>query len=118
MQQDVWSSREGVVPLADDMVGFTVEGRDGESIGKVEHVSYAGTCIIVSTGRILGHKYVVPASWVERVDPGDKAIFVDLTKDEVESSPEYDSGVGFDDDCEATVGDHYRELASRRTAAH
>jgi hypothetical protein len=114
MDQDVWTSREGVASLADEMVGFTVEGRDG-SIGKVDHVSFGGTCVVVSTGRILGHKYVIPASAVEQIDLDTETVVVDLTKDDVESSPEYDEAIGLDDDCEARVGDHYRDLAARRT---
>ncbi len=116
MDQDVWTSREGVATLGDEMVGFTVEGPDG-SIGKVDHVSFGGTCIVVSTGRILGHKYVIPASWIEQIDLDTETIVVELTKDEVESSPEYDDAIGLDEDCEARVGDHYRNLAARRTAA-
>ena len=116
MDQDVWTSREGVASLADVMVGFTVEGRDG-SIGKVDHVSFGGTCLVVSTGRILGHKYVIPASTVEQIDVDTETIVVALTKDEIESSPEYDDAIGLDDDCEAKVADHYRDLAARRTAS-
>lgn len=116
MDQDVWTSREGVATLGDEMVGFTVEGRDG-SIGKVDHVSFGGRCFVVSTGRILGHKYVIPASSVAQIDLDTETVVVDLTKDEVESSPEYDESTGLDDDCEARVGSHYRDLATRRTAA-
>ncbi len=116
MDQDVWTSREGLTTLGDEMVGFTVEGRDG-SIGKVDHVSFGGTCVVVSTGRILGHKYVIPVSTVAQIDLDTETIVVDLTKNEVESSPEYDDDIGLDDDCEARVGAHYRDLATRRTAA-
>jgi hypothetical protein len=116
MQQDVWTSREGVVPLTDEMVGFEVEGRDG-SLGKVDHVSYTGSCVIVSTGRILGKKFAIPASTVERVDVDSKTLVVGLTEDELHSSPEYDDKIGFDDDCETRVGAYYTDLAGRRTAS-
>ncbi len=116
MDENVWASREGVASLADEMVGYKVEGRDG-SIGKIDHVSYGGTCLIVSTGRILGREYVIPASRVEAIDLDTETIVVDLTKDEVEGSPEYDSSAGFDDDCEATVGEYYTGLASRRSVS-
>jgi hypothetical protein len=116
MDKDIWASREGVASLADEMVGFKVEGRDG-SIGKIDHVSYGGTCLILSTGRILGHKYVIPASRIEEVDLDTETIVVDLTKDDVEGSPEYDSSVGFDDDCETSVGDYYRDLATSRSVS-
>jgi hypothetical protein len=112
MQQDVWTSREGIVPLSDEMKGFEVEGRDG-SLGKVDHVSYTGSCVIVKAGRILGKKHVIPASTVERIDLDEKTIVVDVTQDEIESSPEYDDTVGFDDDCEKRVGAYYTDLPRR-----
>jgi hypothetical protein len=112
MQPDLWTARSGVSPLSDELVGLTVEGRDG-TIGKVDHVSYEGTCVIVSTGRLLGKKYVIPAWAVERIDP-DGEVVVDLTKDEVEGSPEYDDHAGFDEDCESRVGAYYEDLMATR----
>jgi hypothetical protein len=116
VQQDVWTPREGTVPLSDEMKGFDIEGPDGK-MGKVDHVSYTGSCVIVTTGRILGKKYVVPASSVERVDLEEKTIVVDLNQDEIDSSPEYDDKLGFDDDCEKRVGAYYTDLRSSRTTA-
>ena len=116
MQQDVWTAREGTVPLSDDVKDFDVEGRDGK-IGKVDHVSFTGSCVIVSTGRIMGKKYVIPASSVERVDSEEKTIVVDLVQDEIEKSPEYDDTLGFDEDCEKRVGAYYTDLLASRTAS-
>ena len=113
MDVDVWTTREGVAKLGDELVGFAVEGRDG-SIGKVDHVNYAGTCVIVSTGRLRAKKYVVPAWTVERVDADGKTVTVDLTKDEVDGSPEYDDHAGFDDACESSVEAYYEDLVSSR----
>ncbi|MDQ3994929.1 MAG: PRC-barrel domain containing protein [Actinomycetota bacterium] len=115
MQTDVWTLREGVPTLTDEMVGFEVEGRDG-TIGKVDHVSFAGTCVIISTSRFFGRKHVVPAGSVERIDPDDKKIFVDLATEDVENSPDYDDKLGFDDDCEASVGDYYETVRGKQTA--
>jgi hypothetical protein len=115
MEQDVWTSREGVGALSDEVKGYDVEGRDG-SVGKVDHVSYTGSCVIVSTGRILGKKFVIPASTIERVDHDSKTILVDLTQEEIEGSPEYDDQIGFDEDCERRVGAYYREVPTRRTS--
>lgn len=114
MQTDVWTAREGVATLTDEMVGFEVEGRDG-TIGKVDHVSFAGTCVIVSTSRFFGRKHVVPAGSVERVDPENGKIVVDLATEDVENSPEYDDTVGFDDDCESMSGEYYRSLLGKQT---
>jgi hypothetical protein len=113
MEPDVWTVRSGVSPLSDEVVGFEVVGRDGR-IAKVDHVSYGGTCVVVSTGRLLGKKYVVPAWAVERTDHEARTVSVDLTKDDVERSPEYDDHLGFDDECEARVGAYYEDLVSSR----
>ena len=114
MQQvDVWTTRAGVTPLSDEMVGWRVQGTD-EEIGKVDHVSFGGTCVIVSTGRFRGKKYVVPAWSIERMDPASETIVVELTKADVEGSPEYDDHMGFDDACESTTGAYYEDLVSSR----
>ena len=115
MQTDVWTAREGVPMLTDEVVGFEVEGRDG-TIGKVDHVSFAGTCVIVSTGRFFGRKHVIPAGAVEQIDTENKKIVVDLASEDVESSPEYNETLGFDDDCEASVGDYYGTLRGKDRA--
>ena len=108
MQPDLWTSREDVM-LGDDLVGYDVRGSDGR-IGKVDRVTYAKTCVVVSTSRLFGKRYVIPASSVERIDPDSQAIFVDLSKGEVENSPQYDDRLGFDDDCEAKTEGYYAEL--------
>ncbi len=114
MQTDVWTARAGVEKLTDEMVGFEVEGRNG-TIGKVEHVSFAGTCIIVSTSRFFGRKHVIPAGSVERVDTENRKIVVDLATEDVENSPEYDDTQGFDDDCEERSGEYYGSLRGKQT---
>ncbi len=111
MQFDLWSARSGVT-LSDELEGVKVEGRDG-AIGKVDHVNYEGTCLIVTTGRLLGKKHAIPAWAVERVDP-DGSVAVDLTKAEVEGSPAYDDVVGFDDACETRVGEYYEDVMTTR----
>ena len=112
MPSELWTARSGVQPLSDELTGLKVDGRDG-TIGKVQHVNYEGTCLIVSTGRLLGKSHVIPVWAVERIESGDRVI-VDLTKAEVEASPEYDSRAGFDDDCEARVGTYYEDLMALR----
>ncbi len=114
MQAGVWTSRDGVA-LGDELVGYDVEGRDGE-IGKVDHVAYEKTFVIVSTSRLFGKKYVMPASFVERVDMDSETIFVDLSKEEVENSPAHDDDVA-DDDWEAATGAYYAEVLANRAPA-
>ena len=114
MQADVWTSREGVT-LGDELVGYGIEGRDGK-IGKVDHVTYEKTCVVVSTSRLFGKQYLIPANSVERVDTEGQTIFVDLSKEEVENSPEYDDHLGFDEDCEAKTGTYYAGVLAKRTS--
>ncbi len=113
MQADVWRLRADVTPLDDEMIGYDVEGSDGK-IGQVEHVSFERTCVVVSTSRLFGKKFVIPASTVERVDEESRTIFVDLSKDEVENSPQYDESIGFDDACEETTSAYYADVLARR----
>jgi hypothetical protein len=115
MQGELWTPRQGVA-LGDELVGYDVEGRDGK-VGKVDHVAYEKTCVIVSTSRLFGGKqYVIPASSVQRIDAEGQAIFVDLSKEEVENSPEYDDQLGFDEDCEAKTGAYYADVLARRAS--
>ena len=112
MHADVWRPRDGVARLADEMAGYDVETRD-EAIGTVDRVSYSGTCLFVSAGRIKKHRYVIPAGAVEQIDPNDKRILVAVTKEAVEMSPRYDYHRGFDDEFERKTGANYSDLLRR-----
>jgi hypothetical protein len=114
MEPDLWTSRQGIT-LDDELGGYDVQGRDGK-IGKVDHVTYERACVVVSTSRLFAKQYVIPASSVERVDPDGQAIFVDLSKEEVENSPEYDDHLGFDEDCEAKTGAYYADVLTKRAS--
>ena len=116
MHADVWTSREGVDLLGDEIVGFDVEAREG-TLGKVDHVTYEKTCVVITTSRLFGKRYVVPASSVEQVDLDTQTVLVDLSKEEVENSPEYDAKLGFNDDCESQTGAYYADVLSKRASA-
>lgn len=54
--------------MADEIVGFGVDSRDGE-VGRVSHVTCERDYMIVDTGpRIFGRRVVVPTSLIEHVD--------------------------------------------------
>jgi hypothetical protein len=66
-----------------DVTGFDVEATDGH-IGKIDEASYdeAASCLVVDTGFwIFGKKRMIPARAVQRVDPEQKKVFVNMTKD-------------------------------------
>jgi hypothetical protein len=110
---DIWTFQMEVEPSpADhDLDGFSVEARDGK-IGKVDEATHeaGGSFLIVDTGPwIFGKKVMLPAGVVERIDPESKAVFVDLTKDEIKNAPEYDEKTGRKDkDYLRRLGDYYR----------
>ena len=112
MAIEVWSYREEVTDL--DLSDFEVEAVDGE-IGKVDQATYdAGTsAIIVDTGPwILGRKVMLPAGTIERIDPEERTIYVDRTKEEIKAAPEYDPSGYADQEYRLSLGGYYTGLYS------
>jgi hypothetical protein len=75
-----------------DLGGFSVEATDG-SIGKVDEATHeiGSGFVIVDTGPwIFGRKVMLPAGAIHRVDEQDRRIWVNLTKDDIQSAPEFD----------------------------
>ena len=90
---DIWDFRSTSGHVSGtDLVGFHVDATDGH-IGKVDRLSEeAGSqYLVVDTGPwIFGKHVLLPAGTIVRVDEDDKKVYVDRTKDEIKSSPEYD----------------------------
>ena len=77
---------------AAELVGFSVEARDG-GIGKVDEATddVGASSIVVDTGPwIFGKKVVLPAGTIDRIDLEDHRVYVALTKDQIKDSPEFD----------------------------
>ncbi|MEW1615179.1 MULTISPECIES: PRC-barrel domain-containing protein [unclassified Streptomyces] len=75
-----------------DLAGYAVEATDG-SIGKVDkHSDEPGSAyLLVDTGTwIFGKDVLIPAGTVRQIDTQDRKVYVDLTKDQVKDSPEFD----------------------------
>jgi len=112
MAIDVWTYREtlGVdANKANIVSGYSVEALDG-SIGKVDEATFdAGSAfIVVDTGPwIFGKKVMLPAGVVKSVDHDDETIFVNRTKDEIKSAPEFDDSLAQDDDYRGRLGTYY-----------
>ena len=73
-----------------ELVGYDVEALDGE-IGQVaEAAREIGTrYLVVDVGPwIFGKKVMLPAGLVERVDIGDKRVYVARPKDVIKKAPE------------------------------
>jgi hypothetical protein len=93
MPADVWKYRESMAFAAAsvDVSGFEVVGPEG-SIGTVDKASndVRVNYIVVDTGEWLsGRKVILPAVTVERIDASARKVFIDRTKDEIRSAPEF-----------------------------
>lgn len=112
---EIWTFQVDVEPsLADvDLADFSVEATDGK-IGKVDEDTReaGGSFLIVDTGPwILGKKVILPAGVVERIDPESKTVFVNLTRDEIKSAPEFDDQTGHrDEGFRRRLGEYYQRL--------
>jgi hypothetical protein len=99
-----------------DVAGYDVEATDG-SIGKVDEATYeeSSSCLVVDTGFwIFGKKRMIPAGVVQRVDAEAKKIYVNMTKDEIKSAPDYDADRHHKDEAgyHEEVGDYYESHVS------
>ncbi|MEU9096013.1 PRC-barrel domain-containing protein [Streptomyces sp. NPDC087901] len=93
MSDNIW----GYQPTAGytagtDLIGYKVEATDG-SIGTVDKHSdeVDSSYLVVDTGVwIFGKHVLLPAGTVRTVDAAARKVFVDLTKDQIKNSPEFD----------------------------
>lgn len=111
---DAWSYRPtaGWTPGSRSLVGYEVGARDGD-IGKIDEATdEVGTSrLVVDTGPwILGRKVILPAGVVDRVDDAARKVYVDLTKDQIKNSPEWDQDTAFTEDYRGRLGNYYQEF--------
>jgi hypothetical protein len=114
MQTDVWTyhdpGRLGTEVTRDfDLTGYGVEALDG-SIGKVDEATYevGASYVVVDTGPwIFGKKVMLPAGLIQRVDEAEEKIYVDRTKDEIKSAPEFDESLAEDKSYATELGSYY-----------
>ncbi len=87
---DIWTFRD--VPPQSDLTGYSVEASDG-GIGKVDEATHdAGSSwMVVDTGFwIFGKKRMIPAGAIRTVDVAKKVVYLDLTKDQVKDTPDFE----------------------------
>ena len=107
MAVDIWSYRIAVEDA--DLSDYHVEAVDGE-IGKVDPVTdeVGEDALVVDTGPLVfGRKVVLPAGTIERVDPEERRIYVDRTKDEIKHAPEYDPSGYAQQEYRLALADYY-----------
>ena len=112
---DIWTYRDrsdlgsNVVDTHADISGFSVEAIDG-SIGKVDDATYdvGRSSIVVDTGPwIFGKKVLLPAGVVRGIDETEKTVFVNRTKEQIKSAPEYDESLAGDETYRQDLGAYY-----------
>ena len=114
MEMDIWTYRtEGALGVdvgrGVDVSGYAVEALDGK-IGKGDEATYdvGSSYIVVDTGPwIFGKKVMLPAGVIDRIDMEDEQIFVNRTKDEIKSAPEFDEDLSRDETYRSELGTYY-----------
>src|SRR5581483_3747084 len=105
---DIWAYREQSLGSR-DLTGYSVEALDG-GIGKIDEASndVGASFLVVDTGPwIFGKKVMLPAGVVSRVDTADEKVFVNRTKDQIKSSPEFDPDRYRDQGYRGELGTYY-----------
>jgi len=98
-----------------DLSGYHVEANDGE-IGTVDDGTYEiGTnALIVDTGPwIFGTKVMLPVGVINRIDEGERRIWVNLTKEQIKNAPEFDENMREDLTYRDRLGTYYGEWYDR-----
>ena len=115
MQIDVWTYRERSKLGADmlgtgtDLTGYGVEALDG-SIGNVYKATYDtdNSYLVVDTGPwIFGKKVMLPAGVVRQIDSDLELVYVNRTKDQIKSAPEFDDMLVGDESYRGRLGSYY-----------
>jgi hypothetical protein len=105
---DIWTYREQSWGNT-DLSGYDVEAVDGR-IGSIDEATadIGSSYVVVDTGPwIFGKKVMLPAGVIDRVDPADRKIYVDRTKDEIRSAPEFDEDRLTDDAYRGELSGYY-----------
>lgn len=118
MDIGIWTYRESMPASTDILTRFAVEATDG-SIGHVDAASnkLGAGYIVVDTGPwIFGRKVVIPAGAISRVDLDKELVMLDLTKEQIKDSPEFDPNIGWDDiEYRGTLGEYYEPFFRPRS---
>jgi hypothetical protein len=118
MYTELWTYRESMPASTDAINGLAVEATDG-GIGHVDVSSneVGAGYIVVDTGPwILGRKVMIPAGAITSVDLDEEKVMLDLTKDQIKNSPEFDPQTELGDtDYRGVLGDYYEPFFRARS---
>jgi hypothetical protein len=110
---DPWNFRDRfqMATKGRSIVGFTVHATDGH-IGKVDKATtdVDSSHIVVDTGPwIFGERVLLPAGTVIRIDWEDRAVYLDISKDQIRAAPSIDHSVHFSTASAEEMAQYYRD---------
>lgn len=106
--QEMWSYRDETIGDI-DLTGYSVEAVDG-GIGKIDEATYdvGSSYLVVDTGPwIFGKKVLLPAGVVDRIDAESETVFLNRSKEDIKSAPEFDLEGDVDEEYRTRVGTYY-----------
>lgn len=105
-------SEGGHIHSIDKLTGFSIQAKDGE-IGSVKDVfiddyNWMIRYLLIDTGSWLpGREVLIAPQWIKQLNLDDSEVGVAMTKEQIENSPEYESGGPLDRDYEGRLHDYY-----------
>jgi hypothetical protein len=111
-----WAYREDVTLSGADLAGYKVEATDG-AIGKVDEASHDvdASYLVVDTGPwIFGKKVMIPAGTINHVDHDERRVYMDRTRDQIKSAPEFDPDTYASTEYREKVGGYYGDTYDDR----
>lgn len=108
-KRECWEYESDDGSDVEQLVGYSVEARDGE-IGNVDDATAEATAnrIAVDTGFwIFGKKRLIPAGVIERVDHDTDTVYVSMTKEEIKDAPDWHEAMDFNFGYYDAADDYY-----------
>lgn len=110
MEVEMWTYRADLTPGEDiDLTEFEVEATDG-AVGKIVDAAQelGGSWLVVDTGPwIFGKKVLLPAGTVQSIDPEERKVYVDRSREDIKNAPEHDPSGYADQEYRLALADYY-----------
>lgn len=96
-----------------DVTGHSIQASDGE-IGHVDDFiiddeNFTIRYLVIDTKNFLpGKKVLISPEWIDRISWDDSKVFINLTRETIKNSPEFDEDEGITREYESRLFDHYR----------
>ncbi|QSB13602.1 PRC-barrel domain containing protein [Natronosporangium hydrolyticum] len=108
---DPWNLRAdaAVEMQSAQLAGYQVEAING-GVGKVVDASLTrdGSYLLVSTGKLIGKKTLVPAGTINHIDDTERVIYLDRSREQVKGAPTVAAEAATDPAQQQTVADYYQ----------